>query len=97
MIQHNYITQSPDVVGGKPHIAGRRITVQQIAFWHELQGKSPDEIAFEYGLSLSEIHSALGFYFEHQADIEVQKMLDEDIVQSLKHSTSSKIPLLSAV
>ena len=38
--QHIEIT--PGVVGGKPRIAGRRITVRDVAVWHErMSGNSP--------------------------------------------------------
>ncbi len=33
LTQHIEIT--PGIVGGKPRIAGRRITVQNIVIWHE--------------------------------------------------------------
>ena len=46
--QHIEIT--PGIAGGKPRIAGHRITVQNIAIWHERLGRSADEIATEYGL-----------------------------------------------
>jgi uncharacterized protein (DUF433 family) len=41
----------PDVAGGKPRIAGHRITVQNIVIWHEWMGRAADEIATEYGLT----------------------------------------------
>ena len=44
--QHIAIT--PGVCGGKPRIAGRRITVANIAIWHERLGRSADEITTEY-------------------------------------------------
>ena len=48
-----HIESTPDVAGGKPRIAGRRITVQNIAIWHERMGLSADEIATEYDLTLA--------------------------------------------
>jgi len=41
------ITITPGLAGGKPHIVGHRITVQNIVFWHERMGLSADEIATE--------------------------------------------------
>jgi len=40
-----HIESTPDTAGGKPRIRGRRITVQDVAIWHEPLGKSADEIA----------------------------------------------------
>jgi len=39
------IVQTPGVCGGKPRIDGHRITVQNVAIWHERLGRSADEIA----------------------------------------------------
>ncbi len=44
--------------GGKPHVARRRITVQNIVIWHEFMGHSADEIATEYDLSLADVYAA---------------------------------------
>ena len=50
-----HIAISKDVAGGKPRIAGHRITVQHIVIWHERMGLSADAIASNHGLSLAEI------------------------------------------
>lgn len=47
-----YITIDPAICHGRPHIAGHRIRVQDIAVWHErlgysiasLQGKAPSPL-----------------------------------------------------
>jgi uncharacterized protein (DUF433 family) len=54
-----HIVRTPDVLGGKPRIAGHRIAVQHVVIWHERMGMSVDEIANEYGLSPADIHAAL--------------------------------------
>ncbi len=43
-----FIEITPGVCGGKPRIAGHRITVQNVAIWHERMGMSADEIASDY-------------------------------------------------
>jgi uncharacterized protein (DUF433 family) len=65
-----HVEISPDIAGGKPHIAGHRITVQNIVIWHERMGRTPDEIAAEYNLSLADVHAALAYYFDHQREID---------------------------
>lgn len=40
-----HIVITPGVKSGRPHIAGHRISVQNIVIWHEWQGLSVDEIA----------------------------------------------------
>ena len=43
-----HIECTPGIAGGKPRIAGHRITVQNIALWHDRFGMSADEIATEH-------------------------------------------------
>jgi len=40
-------------------LAGHRITVQNIVTWHERMGRSADEIAADYDLSLADVYAAL--------------------------------------
>ena len=61
---------TPDVAGGKPRIAGRRITVQNIVIWHERLGLGADEIATEYGLTLADVYAALAYYYDHRNEID---------------------------
>src|SRR4051812_17369049 len=63
---NQHIVSTPDVLGGKPRIAGHRIAVQHIAVWHDRLGMSADEIASEYGLTLGEVHAALAYYYDHR-------------------------------
>jgi uncharacterized protein (DUF433 family) len=65
-----HIETSLDIAGGKPRIAGHRITVCDIVMWHERLRKSVDEIASDYGLTLADVHAALAYYFDHRADID---------------------------
>jgi uncharacterized protein (DUF433 family) len=87
--QHIEIT--PGIAGGKPRIAGHRITVQNIAIWHERMGKSVDEIAAEYDLTLSDVYAALAYYFDHR--VEIDKAIEDDtaMVEALRKQTPSKL------
>ncbi len=56
------ISSDSNVRQGKPCIAGTGVSVQRIIGWYK-QGKSPEEIADQYGhLSLAQIHAALAYY-----------------------------------
>ena len=85
--QHIEIT--PDVACGKPRIAGRRITVQNIVIWHERMGMIPDEIATEYDLTLAEVYAALAYYFDHRAEIDQSIVESEAFVEALRQNTPS--------
>lgn len=84
-----HIAIVPNVVGGKPHIKGHRITVQKIAIWHERMGKSVDEICAEYDLQLSEVYAALAYYFDHREDIDRSIEESNLFIASLRQRTSS--------
>jgi len=87
----NYITVTPGVAGGKPRIAGHRITVQNIVIWHEWLGWSADEIAAEDKLSLPEIYAALAYYYEYKEEIDQSIKKDEAFVEELQRKIPSKI------
>lgn len=87
LIQH--IVSTPGTVGGKPRIAGRRITVADIVSWHEHQRLSVDEIAHEYSLTLSQIYAALSYYFDHREEIEQRLAEDEAFVAEMRAKTPS--------
>lgn len=87
--QHIEIT--PGIVGGKPRISGHRITVQNIAIWHERLGKSVDEIAAEYDLTLADVHAGLAYYFDHQSEIDQSIKDGEAFVEAMRQNTFSKV------
>ncbi|MCZ0941231.1 MAG: DUF433 domain-containing protein [Caldilineaceae bacterium] len=87
--QHIEIT--PGIVGGKPRIAGHRITVENIVIWHERMGMCADEIAAQDDLSLSEVYAALAFYFDHRTEIDQSMEDSETFVEELRRRTPSKL------
>lgn len=84
-----HIEVTPGTSGGKPRIAGRRITVQNIAIWHEHMGKSVDEICDAYDLQPAEVHAALAYYFDHREAIDRGIKEDEAFVAELRRKTPS--------
>jgi uncharacterized protein (DUF433 family) len=86
-----HIEITPGVAGGKPRIAGRRITVQNVAVWHERMGKSADEIATEYDLTLADVYAALAYYFDHRAKIDESMREGEAFAKALRERTPSKL------
>lgn len=85
----NPIVMTPGVAGGKPRIAGRRITVQNIVIWHERMGMTPDEISAEYDLSLANVYAALTYYFDHREEIDQAIKDDAAFVDALRQQTPS--------
>ena len=85
----HHIERTPGVAGGKPRIAGHRITIQDIAVWHQHMGKSVEEICSEYGLGLSDVHAALAYYFDHRDEIDRSISESDAFVTALRRSTPS--------
>jgi uncharacterized protein (DUF433 family) len=86
-----HIASTPGLLGGKPCIAGRRISVADIAVWHERMARSVDEICAEYNLSLAEVHAALAYYFDHKLEIDARLQEDDAFVAGLRASTPSSL------
>ncbi len=86
-----HIEVTPGIAGGKPRIAGHRITVQNIVIWHERMGKSIDEIAAEYDLTLADIYVALAYYYDHRSEIDRDIEKSRAFIKALRKSTPSKL------
>jgi uncharacterized protein (DUF433 family) len=86
-----HIQVTPGTAGGKPRIAGRRITVQDIVIWHDRLGTSVDEIAAEYDLTQADIYAALAYYFDHRAEIDRSLKESAAFVATLRRRAPSKV------
>lgn len=86
-----HIEITPGVSGGKPRIAGHRITVQDVVIWHERMDLSADEIATEYALSLADVYAALAHYYDHREEVDSSIRADESLVNQLRRRTASKV------
>ncbi len=86
-----HIVATPGVCGGRPRIAGHRITVQNVVLWHERGGMSPDEIASRYSLKLSEVYAALAYYHDHREEVRTQIEADETFADELRARTPSRL------
>ena len=84
-----HIAITPGVLGGKPRIAGHRISVHDIMVWHEEMGQSANEIASDYNLTLAEVYAALAYYYDHQEEIDERTREDEAFVEAMRQQTPS--------
>jgi uncharacterized protein (DUF433 family) len=87
--QHIEIT--PGIAGGKPRIAGHRITVQSVVIRHERIGVSADEIASDLGVSLADVYAALAYYYDHRQEIDKSILSDESYAAELRTRIPSKL------
>lgn len=73
------IVQTPGVCGGRPRIAGHRITVRHIVIDH-LHGDNAEEILVHYPtLNIAEIHAALAYYYANREAMDAMFRRQEDV------------------
>ena len=64
------VVSTPETCGGRPRIAGTRISIAQIAVWNK-QGLSVEEILEEIPyLNLAQVYAALSYYHANRNEIE---------------------------
>lgn len=80
----NLITTNPAVRSGRPCIAGTTLEVSVIALAKTVHGRSPDEIADEYRLTMGQVYSALAYYYEHQSEMDAQIATQAQIADQYK-------------
>ena len=61
------------------------------AIWHERLGRSADEIAAEYDLTLADEYPALTYYLDHRDDIDRRIADDQALARALRERTPSKV------
>ncbi len=83
------IVSTPGIRGGKPRIDGHRITVEDVAVWHERMGMSPDEIASAYpSITLTDVYAALAYYHENRRQINAAIEEGQRFVEEMKAKAS---------
>jgi uncharacterized protein (DUF433 family) len=79
------VVSTPGTCGGRPRIDGHRITVEDVAVWHERMGMSPDEIVSAYpSLTLADVHAALAYYFENRERVDAEILEGERLVGEMR-------------
>jgi uncharacterized protein (DUF433 family) len=64
------IVSTPDTCGGRPRIAGTRMSVEAIAIYHN-GGMSAEQLVAEYPhLNLAQVHAALAYYYANKEKID---------------------------
>jgi uncharacterized protein (DUF433 family) len=78
-----HISVHPQVMSGRPCIAGTRVRVMDVVAARKA-GVSDDELTHFFSsrsLSLGEIHAALSYYYDHQEEIEAALAEDAGLGQ----------------
>lgn len=82
---------TPGVRGGKPRIAGTRMTVADIAILYLRMGQSLDLIAGKYQLPLASVYAAMAYYYDRRDEIERSIREDELLADSLQDNYPSRL------
>jgi uncharacterized protein (DUF433 family) len=84
-VQQPYVTRRPGVCGGKPIIAGTRIKVSLVAREHVEMGMTPQQIQEAHPhLTLAQIHAALSYYYDHEAEIQAELREADEFVEKMR-------------
>jgi uncharacterized protein (DUF433 family) len=76
--EHPHIVRIKGVCGGRPIIAGTRISVRTVVERVRL-GDSPEQVVENYPpLTLAQVYDALSYYHEHESEIEAEIAANEE-------------------
>ncbi|MDQ2921815.1 MAG: DUF433 domain-containing protein [Acidobacteriota bacterium] len=85
----DYIETTSDTRGGKPRIAGTRITVADVVLMHRRMGRALEEIAGTYDLSLPSVYAAMAHYYEHKSEIDESLDQEEAFAEAFRKNNPS--------
>jgi len=88
----NYIELVDDGFGGlEPVIAGRKITVHDIAAMHIMGNAAISWIAKNFDLTPAQIYAALSYYYDHKEQIDQELAEANDLTRKLGTSLDDLI------
>ena len=92
-ITRDHIEKTSGVVGGKARVAGHRIRVLDIVFWHEKRGQSPDVIVASIypSITMADVYAALTYYHDHREEIEDSLQHERRLVEDMQARYPSKL------
>jgi len=86
-----YIEVTPGTRGGKPKIAGTRITVSDVVLMHRRMGRALEEIAGTYDLPLAAAYAAMAYYYDHKVEIDQSLDEEEAFAEAFKRNNPSRL------
>ena len=82
-LAYPHVSADSQVMSGRPCIAGTRVRIMDIVGAYKA-GVSDEQLREYFSsrtLTLSEIHAALAYYYDHQAEIDAAFAEDEELEQ----------------
>ena len=84
-----HIAVDPEIRGGRPHLAGTRLSVADVLLMHLRLGQTLEEIAGKYNVLLASLHEAMAFYYDHRDEVDRSIEDDEAFEGSFRQQNSS--------
>ena len=79
------------IMSGSPRIAGTRIRVRDIVEKYIVIKESPAVIAREFGISVSDVHEALSYYYENAEEIQEEIRRDKEFIDKFRKEIQHEI------
>jgi len=86
-----YVVSSSDVKGGRPVIAGTRISIADLVIMHLRMGQSLEEIGATYDLPLAAVHAGMAYYYDHQSEIDQSIEEDRAFAEAFRQNNPSPL------
>lgn len=77
------IVATDGTMGGEPRIAGRRVSVLQVAELVREAGHDPAYVADQLDLTLAEVHTALAYFYEHPEEMDAIRERHRELEETL--------------
>jgi uncharacterized protein (DUF433 family) len=85
------IVCTPGICGGRPRIAGHRITVHNIAIDLNAGMKLEDIVAEREQLTLAQVYAALAYYYVNKEIIDTEIAADTEEYDRLEAESGAKL------
>jgi len=86
-----HVAVDPAIRGGRPHLAGSRVTVADVVLMHLRLGRSLEEIAGKHDLPLAALYAAMAYYYDHRAEIDNAIENDDAFQQAFRRDNPSPL------
>ena len=87
--EYRYVTSAAGICGGRPIIRGTRTPIKSIVGYYKLGFSVEDILDSLPHLTPAQVHEALSYYYDHQA--EVEKDIEEGRVEHLVEKYGFKV------
>jgi uncharacterized protein (DUF433 family) len=84
-----HIVSDPNIVFGKPRIAGTRFSVKDVVIHHFFNRIPLEIIAAKWELPVAGVYAAIAYYYDHREQIDKSIADEDEYVRRMKETTPS--------